>query len=281
MDVKSYGFDAKKTKDELVAWIKAWFNENGPECPAVIGISGGKDSSVVAGLCVEALGKDRVIGVMMPNGEQYDIKDSYDLAESLGIKTFEVNINEMVTSLMSRTTNVVDYCLSKGDYDSTQAKTNLPPRLRMAVLYYISQLVGGRVANTCNRSETMVGWETRWGDAVGDFAPLSQLTKNEVVAVGLELNDIPHHLVEKTPSDGLCGKTDEDGLGFTYDELDKLIRLNKKGENFERIINMAVKNNFKRLGNDLPCYRTGLTDYLNLRLVFESWADEDKKHFNN
>lgn len=279
MDVKSYGFDAKKAKDELVAWIKAWFNENGPECPAVIGISGGKDSSVVAGLCVEALGKDRVIGVMMPNGEQYDIKDSYDLAESLGIKTFEVNINQMVSSLMSRTTNVVDYCLSKGDYDSTQAKTNLPPRLRMATLYYVSQLVGGRVANTCNLSETMVGWETRWGDAVGDFAPLSKLTKNEVVAVGLELSDIPRHLVEKTPSDGLCGKTDEDGLGFTYDELDRLIRLNEKGENFDKIIKMAIKNNFKRL--DLPCYRTGLTDYLNLRLVFESWADEDKKHFNN
>ena len=210
-------FDAKKTKDACVQWIRDWFEENGPGCNAVIGISGGKDSSVVAGLCVEALGVDRVIGVTMPNGVQPDIADSIRLINHLGIKRYDVNIGAAYDSLMAE----VEAKL--GHEASDQTRINMAPRLRMTALYAVSQSNNGRVANTCNLSEDWVGYSTRYGDAAGDFSPLGGLTVQEVIAVGKELG-LPVDLVEKTPSDGLCGKTDEDNLGFTYAVLDRYIR---------------------------------------------------------
>lgn len=208
-------FDAIKVKNDCVEWIRNFFAENGRDCNAIIGISGGKDSSVAAALCVEALGKDRVIGVLMPCGEQSDIDCSRQLVEFLGIKNYTVDIKDAVEGL----TNALP-C----DMEITaQTRTNIPPRVRMATLYAIGQSNNGRVVNTCNLSEDWVGYSTRYGDAAGDFSPLCHLTVAEVKEIGRVLG-LPENLIEKTPADGLCGKTDEDNLGFTYAVLDKYIR---------------------------------------------------------
>lgn len=220
-------FNAVKVKKDCVQWIRNWFKKNGPTCNAIIGVSGGKDSSVVAALCVEALGKDRVIGVLMPNGEQIDIDDAITLCEFLGIKFTQVNIKDAYNGILN---NMGDLFVPRdnGAYVnelmivSGQTKINLPPRLRMAALYAVSQSLNGRVANTCNLSEDYIGYSTRWGDSVGDFSPLANLTSEEVVAVG-DVCGLPYELTHKVPSDGLCGKTDEDNLGFTYEILNRYI----------------------------------------------------------
>ncbi|MCQ2535149.1 MAG: NAD(+) synthase [Clostridia bacterium] len=206
-------FDALKVKNDCVSWIRDFFEHNGNDCNAVIGISGGKDSSIAAALCVEALGKDRVIGVLMPNGEQSDIDMAKLLVKTLDIKHYIVNISDAVTALKASIPLEL----------STQSTTNLPPRIRMSTLYAISQSHNGRVVNTCNLSEDYVGYSTRYGDAAGDFSPLSHLTVTEVKEIGRLLN-LPDVLVDKVPTDGLCGKTDEDNLGFLYSELDRYIR---------------------------------------------------------
>ena len=208
-------FDAKKTTSECVEWIKEFFEKNGKGCNAIVGISGGKDSSVVAALCVEALGKDRVIGVLMPKGEQHDIDAAYKLCEHLGIKHFVVNIKD--------TFEAITQALPKELELSSMSIQNLPPRIRMTTLYAVSQSLNGRVANTCNLSEDYVGYSTRYGDSVGDFSPLSNLTVTEVKEIGRVLG-LPIDLVEKVPIDGLCGKSDEENLGFSYAVLDKYIR---------------------------------------------------------
>ena len=208
-------FDALKTKNECVEWIRDFFEKNGKGCNAVIGISGGKDSSIAAALCVEALGKDRVIGVLMPQGVQHDIDKAYMLVNHLGIRHYEVNIKETVDAILNSFPDDLEI--------STQSRVNLPPRIRMSTLYAVSQSLNGRVVNTCNLSEDWVGYSTRYGDSVGDFSPLSNLTVTEVKEIGYLL-DIPRELVDKVPIDGLCGKTDEENLGFTYAELDVYIR---------------------------------------------------------
>ena len=213
-------FNPVIVKDQVVQWIKDWFEENGPGCNAVVGVSGGKDSSVVSALCAEALGKDRVIGVTMPNGVQPDIDDSMKLIRHLGIRHCQVNIGETYNALMAE----VEKQLQTLDTEvSRQTVINMPPRLRMTTLYAVSQSLNGRVANTCNLSEDWVGYSTRYGDAAGDFSPLGGLTVQEVIAIGKVLG-LPIELVEKTPSDGLTGKSDEDNLGFTYAVLDRYIR---------------------------------------------------------
>lgn len=233
-------FDAKKVKDEIVAWIRNWFNLNGNDCAAVVGISGGKDSSVVAALCVEALGKDRVFGVLMPQGRQKDISYSHKLCHFLDIEYQIFPIGTIV--------NTAEYEISTSLNQplSTQTTTNLPARIRMTSLYAVAQTINGRVANTCNLSEDWVGYATRYGDGAGDFAPLSNLTVTEVKAIGRELG-LPEELIEKIPTDGLCGKTDEDNLGFTYDVLDKYIRTGKIDDLSvkEKIDFMHEKNLFK------------------------------------
>ena len=206
-------FDAKSVKEECVVWIKDFFEKNGPGCNAIVGISGGKDSSTVAALCVEALGVERVIGVLMPNGIQSDINAAMLLVDHLGIKHCIVNIKESVDGLKK----AMPFELSD------QSTINLPARIRMAALYAVAQSNNGRVANTCNLSEDWVGYATRYGDGAGDFSPLSGLTVQEVKTLGRHLG-LPVQLVEKVPIDGLCGKTDEDNLGFTYAVLDRYIR---------------------------------------------------------
>lgn len=232
-------FDAVKVKNDCVEWIRDWFEHNGNGCNAVIGISGGKDSSVVAALCVEALGKDRVIGVLMPNDYQADLADSYVISEFLGIKYMVINIGGTVDSLKSNIRNKVKL--------SDQTIINLPPRIRMATLYAVSQSINGRVANTCNLSEDYIGYSTRWGDSVGDFAPLANLTSDEVIAIG-DVCGLPYELAHKTPSDGLCGKTDEDNFGFTYAVLNKYIRTGIcEDEEIKVKIDAMHKNNLFKL----------------------------------
>ncbi len=209
-------FDAKKIKNEIVEWIRNWFEGNGKGCNAVVGISGGKDSSVVAALCVEALGADRVIGVLMPNDIQSDIGYAKLLVDHLGIKNYTINIKDSYNAVYNSVSKVI------GEV-SEQTSINMAPRVRMTVLYAVSQSMNGRVANTCNLSEDWVGYSTKYGDAAGDFSPISDLTVEEVRLLGIELG-LPKELVYKVPSDGLCGRTDEDKLGFTYKTLDTYIR---------------------------------------------------------
>ena len=216
-------FDAKKTKNDVVNWIRDFFEKNGKGCNAVLGISGGKDSSVAAALCAEALGKDRVIGVLMPNGIQKDIDMAELLVNHLGIKALRINIADAFNGIIGAINNA-EYYNGWDNLDITRQTTvNLPPRLRMSTVYAVSQSVNGRVVNTCNLSEDWVGYSTRYGDAAGDFSPMANLTVSEVKEIGRELG-LPTELVDKVPSDGLCGKSDEDNLGFTYAVLDKYIR---------------------------------------------------------
>ena len=245
--------DPKKTKDAIVQWICDYFEKNGPECSAVVGISGGKDSTIVAALCVEALGKDRDFGVLMPNGIQKDISDSVKVVKELGIQHITVNISGVYSKLMA----VVGAGLRDGVYEQT--KVNLPPRLRMATLYAVAQSLpdGGRVANTCNKSEDYVGYSTKFGDSAGDFSPLANLTVSDVKLVGYEL-PIPKELVDKTPADGLCGKTDEDKLGFTYAQLDAYI---EKGSAGNWLVDAKIEAMHKRNLHKLlpmPSYGMGV-----------------------
>lgn len=232
-------FDALKVKNDIVKWIRDWFQVNGKGCKGVVAVSGGKDSSVVAALLVEALGKENVVGVLLPNGEQFDIDVSKALVEHLGIKSYTININSAYKGIMEE--------LEKNGVEvNTQTTVNLPPRLRMSTVYAVSQSVNGRVANTCNLSEDWVGYATRYGDGAGDFSPLSNLTVQEVKAVGRALG-LPEMFVEKVPIDGLCGKTDEDNLGFTYAVLDRYIRegVCDDEETKKKIDRMHELNKFK------------------------------------
>lgn len=228
-----------QVKNDLIKWIRDWFDENGKDCNAVVGISGGKDSTVVAGLLVEALGKDRVIGVLMPNGTQSDIDDAREVVSYLNIKFHEINIKDSVNG-------IVNGLVLAGIKVSEKTLINLPARIRMSTLYAVSQSNNGRVANTCNLSEDWIGYATRYGDGAGDFSPLANLTVSEVIELGLELG-LPEHLIRKTPSDGLCGKSDEEKIGFTYDLLDKYIRTGTCEDVIikEKIDGMYVANRFK------------------------------------
>lgn len=232
-------FDAKKATQATVAWIRDWFEKNGPGCNAIVGISGGKDSSIAAALCCEALGSDRVIGVMMPNGDQSDIDMAQLLVNHLGIENYTINIKGAFDSL-------VDELKSKGVEPSNDTIINLPPRLRMSTLYAVCQSRNGRVVNTCNLSEDWVGYSTRYGDSVGDFSPMSSFTTAEIRAMGRYIG-IPDVLIDKVPSDGLSGMSDEEKLGFTYEVLDRYIRTGEIDDpaTKERIDYLHKKNLFK------------------------------------
>ncbi len=241
-------FDAKKVKDELVKWIVEYFDNNSaPGTKAVVGISGGKDSSTVAALCVEALGKERVLGVLMPQGEQEDIDVAFDLCKTLDIEHKVINIKNAVQALYDE--------VEKTDLTLNNIATfNTPARIRMTTLYAVSGMVGGRVANTCNLSEDWVGYATKFGDGAGDFSLLSDLTVSEVRAVGRELG-LPAKFIDKTPIDGLCGKTDEENLGFTYEVLDRYIR---EGVCEDEVTNEKIdrmnKNNLHKLEH-MPMFK--------------------------
>ncbi len=232
-------FDAKKATEATVKWIREWFDKNGPGCNAIVGISGGKDSSIAAALCAEALGADRVIGVMMPNGEQSDIDMAELLVNHLGIKSYVINIKGAYEAIIGE--------LKFAGIDvSSDTIINLPPRLRMSTLYAVCQSHNGRVVNTCNLSEDWVGYSTRYGDSVGDFSAMSSFTTKEIRAMGRYLG-LPSELVDKVPADGLSGMSDEDKLGFTYEVLDRYIRTGEidDPETKKRIDYLHEKNLFK------------------------------------
>lgn len=240
-------------KDEAVAFVKDYFEKNGDKnTKVVIGISGGKDSSVVAALCCEALGKDRVVGVLMPNGVQKDISDSQKLCKFLGIQNYTVNIQDAYKGLSDEIKSVFNVPETPAQYN-----TNTPSRLRMATLYGVAAIIGNaRISCNGNLSERLAGFYTLWGDGAGDFAPLAYLFVSEVIQLGLELG-LPEELVRKAPSDGMCGMTDEDKLGFTYDELQKVATGNAKAVAPEKAEVISKKINGiawkKRLLN-LPCF---------------------------
>lgn len=236
-----------KVKNEIVKWIRNFYEENGKDCNAIVGVSGGIDSTVVAALCVEALGNNRVIGVVMPEGYQSNINDAYEVCDLLDIECITIDILNAVKAIKHEVKQNLN------DVWSLQSSINLPPRIRMATLYAVSQSMNGRVANTCNLSEDWIGYSTRYGDSVGDFSPLSKLTKTEVKQLG-RLLDIPEDLVNKVPSDGLCGESDEERFGFTYDVLDKYIRTGEIDDETikNKIDRMHEKNLFKL--ELMPCF---------------------------
>lgn len=217
--MQRYDFNVLEEATKIIRWIQDYFAK-APDAPAIVGMSGGKDSLVVAGLCVAALGPERVIGVMMPNGAQRDIADAMRAIQFLGIKSLTVNIGpitDMQTTVMQKT--------GYADFNKWNdiVLFNNPARIRMCMLYMIANQLGGRVANTCNMSETYVGYDTRWGDQCGDFSPIKNYTVNEVRLIG-EYLELPKDLVNKAPDDGMCGVTDEERYGFTYEELDYYLR---------------------------------------------------------
>ena len=231
------------TKD-VIQWIRDYFKDNS-DGKIIVGVSGGKDSTIVAALCVEALGADRVIGVLMPNGEQSDISDSYRVCEHLDIKPIEINIGNSYNLLVSRVCEGMDII-------PETIRTNLPSRLRMATLYAVAALYpNSRVVNTSNWSERYIGYCTKGGDTVADFSPLGELTVSEVLMIGDDLG-LPYDLVHKTPSDGMSGKSDEEKIGFTYEELDNYI-LHGDGlssDTAEKIKRMHKANEHKLI--DMP-----------------------------
>ena len=230
----------KEQVEKIIAWIQDYFKKNGPDAKAIIGISGGTDSSVCAALLAKALGKDRVVGVMLPNGNQHDIDVSHKLIEHLGISSLLINIKDSVEGLRKEFSNV--FGCDPNDVDAY--KSNTPARIRMTALYGVSALLKGRVCNTCNLSEDYVGYSTKFGDAAGDFSLLNSFTKTEVRAIGRELG-LPSLFVDKIPEDGMSGKSDEEKLGFTYEVLDHYlttgeIENNETKEKIERLHKMNL-----------------------------------------
>ena len=270
-----------KTQD-CINWIKDYFKDN-PNGKAIIGISGGKDSTIAAALCVEALGADRVIGVMMPDGAQIDIADSAEVCSILGIESLYVDIAhaywglsvELATAIYGdrRDIQPVSEVVSNKMY-----ATNTPARIRMTTLYAVAAFYpNSRVVNTCNYSEDYVGYSTKFGDAAGDFSPLGKLTVREVLEIGDELG-LPRHLVHKAPSDGMCGKTDEDNLGFTYNELDDFIlgtgRVSEETMNRIGRLHNATRHKYE----PMPTYNPHevVVDLMQL-----SFFDNNKRENNN
>lgn len=237
----------EKLTENVIQWIKNYF-ENNPDGKVICGISGGKDSTIVAALCVKALGADRVIGVLMPNRVQKDIEDSYRVCDYLGIEHFIIDIQQAYTGLLwpiKRAINISDI--------PSAVSTNLPSRLRMCTLYTIAALYpNSRVVNTSNFSERYIGYSTKFGDGAGDFSPLGNLTVREVLQIGDDLG-LPYELVHKTPSDGMSGKSDEERIGFTYDELDDYLMLGEATDEVEeKIERLHAANRHK--SEPMPTY---------------------------
>lgn len=224
METKEYSFDAARTAEEVIQWVKDYFAQAGEGTKAILGMSGGKDSTVSAAILARALGPERVIGVSMPQGSQ-SLNDADKICEALGIKMYTVNIGKACDALIEAIT-------AAGEDLSHASVQNIPPRVRMTTLYAIGQTNNARVVNTCNLSEDYIGYATKFGDGAGDFSVLTNLTVTEVLAIGDYLG-VPYEWVHKTPDDGLPHSCpDEEKIGFTYAELDIYIRTGKAPEGY-------------------------------------------------
>ena len=223
--------------DNIINWMSDFKTKNNVN-GVVLGLSGGKDSTVVAMLAKKVFGGN-VVAVSMPNGEQSDIADVQAIIKSLALTATTVNIKNTFDQL------VYDTHMNISD----KAKTNIAPRIRMTVLYSIAQSLGYLVIGTGNKSEAMIGWTTKFGDSACDFNPIGHLTCREVISIGLELADefgLDRSYIVKKPADGLTSKTDEDNFGFTYDELDNYLIYGIEGPNIEKIKAMITWAAHKR-----------------------------------
>jgi len=246
-----YLFDPEYIVHKIQYTAHQWQCSNGLRNKWVIGISGGKDSTIVADIFSKKFGKENVIGVLMPCGDQADIDDSHEVISVTGIQPVTINIVSACQRIREdlKTNDTILKNVHVGDYGNNErvADTNLPPRIRMTTLYYIAQIVGGIVLNTSNLSESILGYGTLYGDIAGSFAPIRDLTATEVIALGDYLH-LPRFLVHKTPADGLSGKTDEDNLGVKYADVDRYIRLGSSSANKD-VIDIVEKrynaNKFK------------------------------------
>ena len=242
-------FNAKEQLSGVLDWMRAQMAACRGKA-AVVGISGGKDSSVVAALCCEAYGKENVVGVLMPDGVQPDIDYSNGLVEVLGIRHYTVNIHAAVRG-------VLDELERNGVEPTRQTTVNLPSRVRMATLYAVAQSVeSGIVINTSNLSEDWVGYCTIYGDSAGAFSPLGMYTTEEVIALGAALG-LPERFLIKPPSDGLTGLTDEDNLGFSYHAVNEYVRTGRCDPAIQKQIDAKHRaSRFKF--RTLPVYHNGL-----------------------
>lgn len=247
-----YEFNAQYCKEKAILWIRDYFAKNGPDAEAVIGISGGKDSTVAAALCVEALGKDRVVGLQLPNRVQSDIAESNEVIKTLDIKRYLVNIASPIDAIY----DIISMASPEVVCNEVVA-TNMPARMRMLVLYCYANQHGARVCCTDNLSEWLIGYNTRWGDDIGDFAPLRNFTATEVIKIGETMSNIPQHLIHKVPHDGMCGQTDEERFGFTYAELDSYIRSSAP-------LPQEVRNKIEKWVARAKCKRQGMTIFEDL-----------------
>ena len=244
---KEYNFSGDYVAKEIIKWIKDYFAKNAPEAKAVIGISGGKDSTICAALLCEALGANRVVGVLMPNGEQHDIDVAKKIVKHYNMPHYEINIADTMNTF---------YDVLKTQYievNKPSISTNSPARIRMAILYAVAADVGGLVVNTSNLSEIYVGYSTKWGDGAGDFGLLRRYCVEEAIAIGKALN-IPSEWIEKIPEDGMSGVSDEEKMGFTYNQLDNYLLRNiyPDAKTLARIVKMHKESNHKR-NIDMPC----------------------------
>lgn len=249
----------KKEVFNIIEWIKEYFKKSSSAKGVVIGMSGGKDSFVVAKLCTEALGKENVLGVIMPNNQMTDFDDAKISCEILGINYTTIDIANSYNSILD---SIQPYLQQNNIALNSVSTINTAPRIRMTTLYALASSLNYLVANTSNLSEAEVGYTTKWGDNVGDFAPIANFTKSEVCEIGLLLG-LPKQLINKIPSDGLSNKSDEEKLGFSYDELDTFIRTGIKGKKFDTILSKNISSSHKR--NGVIKYENNLKNYFNKR----------------
>ena len=268
-------FNVLEQTENCIDWIRKWFERNGGEnSKAIIGISGGIDSSTTAALCVKALGKDRVIGIMLPNGIQTDIDASQLLVKHLGIKHYTINIGDTYHALVDEMRVLAE---NGKEWPSDQYITNTPARIRMTALFGAAAMIGNCfVANTCNISESSQGYDTVFGDNAGSFAPIAKITKTEV-RKNAKFLELPETRVNKTPIVGMSlntdgsYKSDEDKLGFTYEELDKTIRnIDYRGPNYAKIINGFIRTAWKRRIVNIESYDPELDEYIETKWGWES-----------
>ena len=264
MKIPRTNIDPNLEITNIIDEIKNYFIENGDKnTKAVIGISGGKDSTIAAALLVRALGKNRVIGVRMPNGYQSDAQDAAEICAILGIQSYQINIGDTYNHLCAE-------FIGTGLPISAQIETNTPARIRMTTLYMVATAVGGRVINTGNASELYVGYTTKYGDLAGDFAIFKNYYVRDVLAIGDALEELPAELVHKAPGDGMSGKTDEDNMGFTYEQLDAYLIdcITPEYEILRNIEERHTRNAHKNAVN-IPSIRTVSREWIHDNSPFE------------